>query len=68
MRIPQWQTLAAISVVLASLLLALLFVHSRTLDARGRSLLAIVVYARDRRCGVDHLRLLAAVPHDRAAC
>ena len=44
-RIPQWQTLAAISVVLASILLALLFVHSRTLDARGRSLLAIVVYA-----------------------
>jgi cellulose synthase/poly-beta-1,6-N-acetylglucosamine synthase-like glycosyltransferase len=44
-RIPQWQTLAAISVVLASLVLALLFVHSRTLDARGRSLLAIVVYA-----------------------
>jgi exo-beta-1,3-glucanase (GH17 family)/cellulose synthase/poly-beta-1,6-N-acetylglucosamine synthase-like glycosyltransferase len=44
-RIPQWQTLAAISVVLASLVVALLFVHSRTLDARGRSLLAIVVYA-----------------------
>jgi exo-beta-1,3-glucanase (GH17 family)/cellulose synthase/poly-beta-1,6-N-acetylglucosamine synthase-like glycosyltransferase len=44
-RIPQWQTLAAISVVLASMLVALLFVHSRTLDARGRSLLAIVVYA-----------------------
>jgi exo-beta-1,3-glucanase (GH17 family)/cellulose synthase/poly-beta-1,6-N-acetylglucosamine synthase-like glycosyltransferase len=44
-RIPQWQTLAAISIVLASLLVALLFVHSRTLDARGRSLLAIVVYA-----------------------
>ena len=44
-RIPQWQTLAAISVVLASMVLALLFVHSRTLDARGRSLLAIVVYA-----------------------
>ena len=44
-RIPQWQTLAAISVVLATMLLALLYVHSRTLDARGRSLLAIVVYA-----------------------
>jgi exo-beta-1,3-glucanase (GH17 family)/cellulose synthase/poly-beta-1,6-N-acetylglucosamine synthase-like glycosyltransferase len=44
-RIPQWQTLAAISVLLASLVVALLFVHSRTLDARGRSLLAIVVYA-----------------------
>jgi exo-beta-1,3-glucanase (GH17 family)/cellulose synthase/poly-beta-1,6-N-acetylglucosamine synthase-like glycosyltransferase len=44
-RIQQWQTLAAISVVLASMVLALLFVHSRTLDARGRSLLAIVVYA-----------------------
>jgi len=44
-RIQQWQTLASISVVLASILLALLYVHSRTLDARGRSLLAIVVYA-----------------------
>jgi len=44
-RIPQWQTLAAISVVLATMVLALLYVHSRTLDARGRSLLAIVVYA-----------------------
>jgi exo-beta-1,3-glucanase (GH17 family)/cellulose synthase/poly-beta-1,6-N-acetylglucosamine synthase-like glycosyltransferase len=44
-RIPQWQTLASISVVLATMLLALLYVHSRTLDARGRSLLAIVVYA-----------------------
>jgi exo-beta-1,3-glucanase (GH17 family)/cellulose synthase/poly-beta-1,6-N-acetylglucosamine synthase-like glycosyltransferase len=44
-RIPQWQTLAAISVVLATMLLALLYVHSRNLDTRGRSLLAIVVYA-----------------------
>lgn len=44
-RIPQWQTLAAISVVLGTMLLALLYVHSRNLDTRGRSLLAIVVYA-----------------------
>jgi cellulose synthase/poly-beta-1,6-N-acetylglucosamine synthase-like glycosyltransferase len=44
-RIPQWQTLAAISVVLATMLLALLYVHSRNLDTRGRTLLAIVVYA-----------------------
>lgn len=44
-RIPQWQTLAGISVALATMLLALLYIHSRTLDARGRSLLAVVVYA-----------------------
>ena len=44
-RIPQWQTLAAISVAIATLLLGQLYVHSRTLGTRGRSLLAIVVYA-----------------------
>ena len=68
MRIPQWQTLAAISVVLASLLLGLLYVHSRTLGTRGRSLLAIVVYAPRPRAVLDHLRLFAAVPHADAAC
>ncbi|HLS82878.1 MAG TPA: glycosyltransferase [Steroidobacter sp.] len=44
-RIPQWQTLAALSVTIAALLLAMFYVHSRTLGLRGRSLLALVVYA-----------------------
>jgi exo-beta-1,3-glucanase (GH17 family)/cellulose synthase/poly-beta-1,6-N-acetylglucosamine synthase-like glycosyltransferase len=44
-RIPQWQALALTSVAIAALLLGLFFVHSRTLGIRGRSLLAIVVYA-----------------------
>ncbi len=44
-RIPQWQTLAGISVVLAMMLIALFFTHSRALGTRGRSLLAIVAYA-----------------------
>ena len=44
-RIPQWQMLAGISVALAALLLFLLYVNSSTLGTRGRSFLAIVVYA-----------------------
>ncbi len=44
-RVPGWQTLAAISVSIAALLLGLFFVHSKTLGTRGRSLLAIVVYS-----------------------
>ena len=44
-RVPEWQTLAAISVSLAALLLGLFFVHSKTLGTRGRSLLAVVVYS-----------------------
>jgi len=44
-RIPQWQTLAGISVVLATMLLSLFFANSRSLSTRGRSLLAIVAYA-----------------------
>lgn len=44
-RIPQWHTLAGVSVVLATLLVALFFTNSRTLGTRGRSLLAIVAYA-----------------------
>jgi exo-beta-1,3-glucanase (GH17 family)/cellulose synthase/poly-beta-1,6-N-acetylglucosamine synthase-like glycosyltransferase len=44
-RIPQWQTLAGVSVAIAALLLGLFYVHSRTLGTRGRSFLAIVVYA-----------------------
>jgi peptidoglycan/LPS O-acetylase OafA/YrhL len=67
-RIPQWQTLAAISIVLASLLVALLFVHSRTLDARGRSLLAIVVYAVTAAAVVDHLRTTRSSTLRCAAC
>lgn len=44
-RIPQWQTLATISVAIATLILGMLYVHSLTLGTRGRSLLAVVVYA-----------------------
>ncbi|HEX7114677.1 MAG TPA: glycosyltransferase [Steroidobacter sp.] len=44
-RIPQWQILAAVSVVIATLLLGLIYAHSGTLSKRGRTLLAIVVYA-----------------------
>jgi exo-beta-1,3-glucanase (GH17 family)/cellulose synthase/poly-beta-1,6-N-acetylglucosamine synthase-like glycosyltransferase len=44
-RIPQWQMLAGISVAIATLLLGLLYAHSRTLGTRGRSFLALVVYA-----------------------
>jgi exo-beta-1,3-glucanase (GH17 family)/cellulose synthase/poly-beta-1,6-N-acetylglucosamine synthase-like glycosyltransferase len=44
-RIPQWQSLAAASVVIAGLILGVFYANSRTLGTRGRSLLAIVVYA-----------------------
>lgn len=44
-RIPQWQTLAAVSIVAAALLLGLFYAHSRPLGTRGRSFLAAVVYA-----------------------
>jgi len=44
-RIPQWQMLAGISVVLATMLLSLFFANSRSLSTRGRSLLALVAYA-----------------------
>ena len=44
-RIPQWHTLAGISVTLALLLLGLVYVNSRALSKRGRSLLAVVIYA-----------------------
>jgi len=44
-RIPEWHMLAAISVALALLMLGVFYVHSGSLRARGRTLLAIVVYA-----------------------
>lgn len=43
-RIPQWQTLATLSVAIATVILAMLYVHSLALGTRGRSLLAVVVY------------------------
>jgi exo-beta-1,3-glucanase (GH17 family)/cellulose synthase/poly-beta-1,6-N-acetylglucosamine synthase-like glycosyltransferase len=43
-RIPQWQTLATISVAIATVILGMLYVHSLALGTRGRSLLAVVVY------------------------
>jgi len=44
-RIPGWHMLAATSVALALLLLGLFYVHSGSLRTRGRTLLALVVYA-----------------------
>ncbi len=44
-RIPHWHVLAAASVITAAVLLWLFYFHSRTLRKRGRSFLAIVVYA-----------------------
>ncbi len=44
-RVQRWQTLAGISVAIAALLLGQLYIHSATLGTRGRSLLAVVVYA-----------------------
>ncbi|MGD9841656.1 MAG: glycosyltransferase [Steroidobacteraceae bacterium] len=43
-RVPEWHTLAAISVVISALLLGVFFINSRSLRNRGRSFLAIVVY------------------------
>jgi exo-beta-1,3-glucanase (GH17 family)/cellulose synthase/poly-beta-1,6-N-acetylglucosamine synthase-like glycosyltransferase len=44
-RVPEWHILAAVSVAVALLVLALVYLNSRTLRNRGRSFLAIVVYA-----------------------
>ena len=44
-RIPAWHTLAGISVAIAALLLGMFYMNSSTLGTRGRSLLALVVYA-----------------------
>ena len=43
-RVPEWQTLAGISVAVALLVLGLLYFNSATLRNRGRSFLAIVVF------------------------
>jgi exo-beta-1,3-glucanase (GH17 family)/cellulose synthase/poly-beta-1,6-N-acetylglucosamine synthase-like glycosyltransferase len=44
-RVPEWHVLAGISVVIALLLLALFYMHSSSLRTRGRTMLAVVVYA-----------------------
>jgi exo-beta-1,3-glucanase (GH17 family)/cellulose synthase/poly-beta-1,6-N-acetylglucosamine synthase-like glycosyltransferase len=44
-RVPDWQVLAAASVIASVILLWLFYFHSDTLRNRGRSFLAIVVYA-----------------------
>ena len=44
-RMPQWRSLAAVSVALAIFVLAVLYLNSHSLRSRGRSFLAIVVYA-----------------------
>jgi exo-beta-1,3-glucanase (GH17 family)/cellulose synthase/poly-beta-1,6-N-acetylglucosamine synthase-like glycosyltransferase len=44
-RIPDWRILAGISVITALLLLALFYVHSSAMRTRGRTMMAVVVYA-----------------------
>jgi len=44
-RIPEWHMLAATSVALALLMLGVFYMHSGSLRTRGRTLLAVVVYA-----------------------
>ncbi|HMN44901.1 MAG TPA: glycosyltransferase [Povalibacter sp.] len=44
-RIPQWQMLAGISVVTAAILLLLVYTNTRGMGTRGRSFLAMVIYA-----------------------
>jgi exo-beta-1,3-glucanase (GH17 family)/cellulose synthase/poly-beta-1,6-N-acetylglucosamine synthase-like glycosyltransferase len=44
-RIPEWHILAAVSIGVSLLMLGLLYLNSGTLRNRGRSFLAIVVYA-----------------------
>ncbi|OKY75065.1 MAG: beta-(1-3)-glucosyl transferase [Desulfobulbaceae bacterium DB1] len=43
-KIPEWRTLAAISVVIALITFALLLIDSRTLRPRGRSFLAVIAF------------------------
>jgi len=42
--VPQWQSLAAISIVLAIITFGLLLIDSRTLRGKGRSFLAVISY------------------------
>ena len=44
-RVPQWQMLAAVSVVLAAAMLFWFYMTSGTLKNRGRSFLAIIIYS-----------------------
>src|SRR2546430_473221 len=44
-RVPEWHILAAVSVAVALLVLGLLYLNSEALRNRGRSFLAVVVYA-----------------------
>ncbi len=44
-RVPEWHILAAMSVAVALVVLGLLYLNSGTLRNRGRSFLAVVVYA-----------------------
>lgn len=44
-RTPQWQLLATVSVILAAAMLAWFYTHSGSLRNRGRSFLALIVYA-----------------------
>jgi exo-beta-1,3-glucanase (GH17 family)/cellulose synthase/poly-beta-1,6-N-acetylglucosamine synthase-like glycosyltransferase len=43
-RIPEWNVIAAVSVVIAAVLLGIFYLYSHTLKTRGRTFLAFVVY------------------------
>ncbi|MBI2994382.1 MAG: glycosyltransferase [Gammaproteobacteria bacterium] len=43
-RLPQWRTLAGISIAIGAILLFVFYVTSRTLDTGGRAFLATIVY------------------------
>jgi exo-beta-1,3-glucanase (GH17 family)/cellulose synthase/poly-beta-1,6-N-acetylglucosamine synthase-like glycosyltransferase len=44
-KIPEWRTLAGISVLVAIITLAMLITNSQTLNIRGRSFLAVIAFA-----------------------
>ncbi len=44
-KIPEWRTLAGISVMIAIITLAILITNSQTLNIRGRSFLAVIAFA-----------------------
>ncbi|MFO0333551.1 MAG: glycosyltransferase [Pseudomonadota bacterium] len=44
-RVPEWEMLAAVSVLVAAAMLFVFYIHSGSLRNRGRSFLALIVYA-----------------------
>ena len=60
--IPEWRTLAAISIVIGIITFTMLLIDSKTLQNRGRSFLAIVAFFA--ATAADHLHLLSPVHDD----